>query len=478
MTMPTFRLSARIAVVGLLALCLLPGLFAAPAGSEDRALLLGVGEYADPGSNLPGIDLDVAIMEEVARTLNFRPEQVRVMMDENVTLKSVDRAVEDWLVKGVSADDRVLIYYSGHGAQIPDESGDEDDGADEVLTMHDVRRVTRNGRPTLAGVLVDDHFQALLKQVPSQDVLVLIDACHSGTATKNIGLEPRHMGLSQAKVKFLYYPGMPETEEKSFSVESRASVRSGYVAIAAAQDDERSLASAKGSIVTLGVRESVRGAARERQELTPEKLTDEAARFVAANVPAQNLFHPRLGGDQRLARRPLRIADIGQGRGTVRGRIEEILRRSGPLQVTSNKPRLPVGELVEFEIDVPRAGYLNVIDVGPDDEPTILFPNGDHPDNRVEPGKIRLGSQQMNFDIRATEPAGPSLVVAILTEEAVDLRATASGPRSKDGSLTSLLSTLSPLGLKTLGDRSLQAESRNKVLAGKVEIVVSPASAP
>ena len=69
-------------------------------------------------------------------------------------------------------------------------------------------------------------------------------------------------------------------------------------------------------------------------------------------------------------------------------------------------------------------------------------------------------------------------MVAILTEEDIDLRATASGPRSKDGSLTSLLSTLSPLGLKTLGDRSLQAESRKKVLAGKVEILVLPESAP
>lgn len=463
---------------GTLAVCLLPmllaaGLMAPPARGEDRALLIGVGKYADPSNNLPGIDLDVEIMQEVTRLLQFRPEQVKVMADREVTLRSVEQAVDTWLTNRVSAGDRVLIYYSGHGSQVPDENGDEkEDHADEVLTMHDLRVVRRNGKPTLEGVLVDDNFQTFLKRIPSQNVLVLIDSCHSGTATKNISLDPRHMGLSQGKSKFFHYDGMPTTSERSFAIEHHDSARSGYLSIAASHDDERSLASPKGSFFTLGVRESIRKASQGGRDLTPEDLAQEVGTFIKANMPAAYLFHPQLSGDQKLSEKPLRLASLERGGGPVRSKLEKIVQRSGPLRVASNKPSLPVGDLIEFEIEVPRAGYLNVIDVGPDDEPTILFPNRDHPNNGVRTGKIRLGSQQMNFEIRAAEPTGPSLVVAVLTEEPIDLRSTASGPRSNDGSVTSLLSTLTPLGLKTLGDRSLGPESREKVLAGKIEIVV------
>ena len=48
------------------------------ATAADRALLVGVGDYAQV-SDLPGIDLDVGMMQEAAERLGFR--DIRTLLD-------------------------------------------------------------------------------------------------------------------------------------------------------------------------------------------------------------------------------------------------------------------------------------------------------------------------------------------------------------------------------------------------------------
>jgi len=229
----------------------------APAAAEDRALLVGVGKYRNPGANLDGIQLDLAMMQEVATLLGFRQNQIKVIQDEQATLSNVEQAIGTWLTQGVAPEDQVLFYFSGHGAQIPDENGDEADGADEVLVMHDVEVVQRNGRASLANVLVDDRFNELLVRIPSQHILVMVDACHSGTATKSVSLSPRGLGETEGMFKFYYYPSMPVTAKSDFSISEQGD-RPGYVALAAARDDEQAITTRQGSIFTLGLRQSIR----------------------------------------------------------------------------------------------------------------------------------------------------------------------------------------------------------------------------
>jgi hypothetical protein len=469
--------------------CVAIALAAPAAQAESRALLVGVGEYTDASANLPGIRLDLDIMREVAEILGFSKGQVRTLLDAQVTAASVEKAIEEWLVRDVGPQDRVLLYYSGHGTQIPDENGDEPDGADEVVTMHDLRATRRNGKATLDGVLVDDDLARLLAKIPSRKVLVLIDACHSGTITKSIDLDPRYLGIEEGVVKFYAYPGMPEAggadkadlAARSFTVEERATPPGVFVAISAARDDQKSIATERGSVFTLGVREGIRTASQRGEALTPRKLTTTVDGFVAANTKPERRFNPQLTGDGALADDPLTVARLSNGRGPVRGKMEEILRRSAKLEVRAPTTSLAVGEEIVFEVQVPKAGYLNVVDVGPDDRPTVLFPNKDHPSNRVEAGVIRVGSAQMPFLIRAQAPAGPSLVAAILTDQPVDLRASGMGARDSKGDLEDLFGEVSAYGLKDLEDRSLGVESRKPgatsgggapVTAGAVEITV------
>ncbi len=160
-------------------------------GAEDRALVIAIADYqyecpATAAANqchdpdLPGIDRDLGRVQEVLELLGFAEHQVQVLRDREASLTGVRMAIEQWLIRGVTAEDRVILYFSGHGSQIPDAGGDEADGFDEVLLTWDMAIVDGS----LENVLVDDELGALLKRVPAQRSLVLFDACHSGTASK------------------------------------------------------------------------------------------------------------------------------------------------------------------------------------------------------------------------------------------------------------------------------------------------------
>ena len=170
--------SGRGRFVVLAMLCALAG--ASLAAAADRALIVGIGKFADSSMNLQGIDLDVKLMQEVADLLGF--QEIRTLADADATYDGFVREFEQWLIQGTRDGDRVMVYVSSHGTRVPDDNGDENDQQDEVLVVHDSRQ--RNGK--LETFLRDDEFSALLRRLRSRDVLVLIDACNSGTVYKTI----------------------------------------------------------------------------------------------------------------------------------------------------------------------------------------------------------------------------------------------------------------------------------------------------
>jgi hypothetical protein len=58
-----------------------------------------------------------------------------------------------WLVRDACPNDSLFFHYSGHGAQVPDKDGDEDDGMDEIIFPLDFKR---------AGYIVDDEMHAIM----------------------------------------------------------------------------------------------------------------------------------------------------------------------------------------------------------------------------------------------------------------------------------------------------------------------------
>ena len=54
------------------------------------------------------------------------------------TKAAIEEGITEWLVGNARPGDNVVIWYSGHGSQMWDEDGDEDDGLDETLAPADV----------------------------------------------------------------------------------------------------------------------------------------------------------------------------------------------------------------------------------------------------------------------------------------------------------------------------------------------------
>ena len=157
--------------------------FASTASGEQRALLVGVGKYSAPNNDLPGIELDIERMQDTLNLMGFDDSQIRSLVDEQATAANVKSAIGEWLTKGVQPADRVVFYFSGHGSYVPDLDGDEPDGVDEVLVTHDVRRVRKQGRSTLSGVVRDDELFDLISAIPSQSILTIVDACQELSST-------------------------------------------------------------------------------------------------------------------------------------------------------------------------------------------------------------------------------------------------------------------------------------------------------
>lgn len=107
-------------------------------------------------------------------------EHMRVLIDEASTPSSLlpTRANMEtafrWLVADAQDGDYLFVHYSGHGGQVKDTDGDEEDGMDETLCPLDY--------PS-AGQITDDELHELLVQpLPEGAHLCFVaDCCHSGS---------------------------------------------------------------------------------------------------------------------------------------------------------------------------------------------------------------------------------------------------------------------------------------------------------
>jgi Caspase domain/Domain of unknown function (DUF4384) len=82
----------------------------------------------------------------------------------------------------------LFVHFSGHGSQVQDLNGDEEDGLDETLVPYD-------GRTPGVPDIVDDELDEIFSHLHTTRVLIVLDSCHSGTATRAI--EFRARGIPQ-----------------------------------------------------------------------------------------------------------------------------------------------------------------------------------------------------------------------------------------------------------------------------------------
>jgi hypothetical protein len=186
--------------------------------AAPRALLVGVEHYQQRQiSKLPGVGQDLELMKSaLVKTGEFKPDQLKLLLDAQSNKKSVVQAFQEWLIKGSGPGDTVLFYFSGHGTQVWDENGDErGDGKDEALIMWDARirpRITpRDGyrgrafpASAIRNCLLDDEIHTLLTRLKGRRVIFISDSCHSGSVYK-------HADPFFVRNKTIEQPGLPKS---------------------------------------------------------------------------------------------------------------------------------------------------------------------------------------------------------------------------------------------------------------------------
>ena len=143
-----------------------------------RALLIGINDYPDPASRLEGCVNDVFLMSSVLQECGFAAEDIRVVLDQRATADGILERLH-WLLDGVQAGDERVLFYSGHGAQIPAYgASDEVDHLNECLVPYDF-----DWSPQRA--ITDKQFLGLYSQLPYDSYFAAIfDCCHAGGMTR------------------------------------------------------------------------------------------------------------------------------------------------------------------------------------------------------------------------------------------------------------------------------------------------------
>ena len=154
--------------------------------NERYALLVGVNDY--PGEDLdlgggPMIDLEI-MHSTLTQRFGFKPENVLVLRDLEGNRDQLIEAFRRHLGQA-GPGGLAFFYYSGHGMQMPDNRGldaaqdPETDGKDEALAVWGTQG-------DLYGYLLDDELGILTSELKAGRVMVMLDDCFAGTATRGV----------------------------------------------------------------------------------------------------------------------------------------------------------------------------------------------------------------------------------------------------------------------------------------------------
>jgi hypothetical protein len=127
-------------------------------------------QYNGWDGQLQACEADALDMRDIANARGFSPT---VLLTEEATAQTVTDALSNAAAE-LDAGDMLLLTYSGHGGQVPDlHGGDEEaDAKDETWVLYD-------------RMLIDDELYALWGAFKrGVRILVLSDSCHSGSVVR------------------------------------------------------------------------------------------------------------------------------------------------------------------------------------------------------------------------------------------------------------------------------------------------------
>ena len=191
--MKTTRPALLLLLVFIAILLKINGLAQSSSHAADKhALIIAIGDYP-PGNGWMDISSlnDVPLIRGALMLHGFEERNITQITDSQATKEGILK-IFNTFSETVSEGDVVVIHYSGHGQQVEDSGKqDEADGLDESLVPYDAPADYKRQNYEGENHLTDDERNGLLtglriKLGPEGNVLVILDACESGTATRGL----------------------------------------------------------------------------------------------------------------------------------------------------------------------------------------------------------------------------------------------------------------------------------------------------
>lgn len=146
--------------------------------AKQYALIVGINQYqATELKTLQGAVNDARLISQALKQANIT--QQWLLLDKKATKSAFLQAWQAILQKAQPGD-TIIISFAGHGAQIPDTNGDEEDHKDEIIIFYDMNQRKNSG------FISDDALFDLFAKASDYNIIFISDSCHSGGITRNI----------------------------------------------------------------------------------------------------------------------------------------------------------------------------------------------------------------------------------------------------------------------------------------------------
>lgn len=145
-----------------------------PVYTDSWAILIGINSYRYVNQLDYAVADANAMKDLLVGNFGFKPEHISVLTDENATGEKIKKALGD--LSSVGDDDRVIVFFAGHGGTIDLSTG----GAMGFLVPVDGKGKTSSDLYS-TGISMQT-VKELSALIPAKHVLYLIDACYGGLA--------------------------------------------------------------------------------------------------------------------------------------------------------------------------------------------------------------------------------------------------------------------------------------------------------
>lgn len=444
----------RLASVAGLSLLLLAATGACQA--KGVALILSISDYGADDPPLEGVVHDRASADLFSAQLGVAPDDRLYFADRELTRDGFDVAFNA-LDRRVSDGDTVFVYYSGHGFRT------QRKGAPPGVCVSSL--VTADKRSFREDELMA-RIEALAQR--ASQVVVMLDACHSGGTVEAIKAGTRSLGPGKRFRPRLYVSPDGDTcksisnmtEEKTTAMRSLPG-RGGdnIVVLAAARPDEVSLDDPeKGGLATTSLvacltsardadasgmvtyrelmtcaQSHIDAALKGNPDFKPHHLTiaGNASRPFAPSTPEQmppqdmvstppSAAHDHEDAPAACGASAVSLAGLRDGKAAAALLQDLYYGRDDRrvVTVTPEKSRLTMcRDKLAFTVSSSHDGYLYVLQLGSDGETfNLLYPNDlDRRDNYLRAGELRALPGGA-FDLVMQGPAGKDRLLVLVSE--------------------------------------------------------------